>query len=573
MAMSTTNQNNAISPESAWISRFAEPLDQQDGSQSSTKRALEGLCFAVKDNIDVAQVPTTAGCPDFRYTPLESAYVVNRLLEAGARLIGKTNLDQFACGLSGTRSPYGVVPNSFNPAFVCGGSSSGSAYVVATGQADFALGTDTAGSGRVPAGLNNIIGLKPSKGLISTRGVVPAARSVDCVSIFARDVATAWRVFLAACAEDPEDPYARALTLERSSFPNALRVGIPDRCEWFDDHLSEACFRKAINQVAALGGTVVTIDYSPLRQCAELLYESALVSERLEVTANFVERNPDSLIKPVYEVLKKGASFSPIDVFKAIQSLRNLERQSNTMWSSIDVLMVPTVPRHYLIESMIADPIELNRRLGYYTNFVNLLDFAAIAVPSSIRADGLPFGVTFIAPAGSDFRLAELGARFHEASQLCLGRTDQMLTEGISIPRPPGGDRKSWVRIAVVGAHLRGMPLNWQLEACDARFVAESCTTPDYRLFALANTEPQKPGLVRVSPGQGQCIALEIWELPISNFGSFVSQIPAPLGIGQIQTLGNGMVQGFLCEHYALQEARDITRFGGWRAYQEGRVP
>lgn len=548
----------------AWITKFGLPLTASN-SAGSDGQALNGLSFATKDNIDVAGIPTTAACPDFAFTPASHATVIARLLGAGAVLHGKTNLDQFACGLNGTRSPFGPVPNAFNPDYVSGGSSSGSAYVVASGQVNFSLGTDTAGSGRVPAGLNNIVGLKPSKGLISTHGVLPAARSVDCVSIFARDVLTAWRAFEAARGHDPQDPYSRKLTLKRTRFPGAFRVGVPKQLEWYGDALSPVEFHKALELIQTMGGQVVEIDYAPLLRAATLLYESALISERLEALAEFFTDSPDSVIDPVYRLLSPGAKYSAVDVFRAMTELKALSQQADQIWADIDVLMVPTAPTHVKIDAMLADPIELNRRLGHYTNFVNLLDYAAIAVPSSIRSDGLPFGVTFIAPAGSDWQLAELGLRYHQKTGLTLGATPERVNQADVLPLPH--DERRVVSVAVVGAHLSGMPLNWQLQERGAELVQATTTSDAYRFYALANTTPPKPGLVRVKKGDGASIAIEIWQIPEEAYGSFVALIPSPLGIGQLETANGSMVQGFLCEQEGLHGATDITHFKSWRSY------
>jgi allophanate hydrolase len=561
------NEFLSARPDNAWITRLSPALISAapNATAAAAPQALAGLTFAVKDNIDVAGVATTAACPDFAYTPAEHATAVANLLSAGARLYGKTNLDQFACGLNGTRSPYGAVPCALNPDYICGGSSSGSAYVVATGQVDFSLGTDTAGSGRVPAAFNNIVGLKPSRGLISTHGVVSAARSVDCVSIFARDVATAWRAFLVARQFDARDPYARKLKLRCTPFSKELRLGIPRQCEWYGDALSAQEFERAIAMAEKLGAEVVEIDFSPFIQAADLLYGSALIAERLEVLETFFEHSPNSVMEPVYTLLSPGSHYSATDVFRAMTRLKTLSQQAAQAWADIDVLMVPTAPTQYTIAQMLANPIELNRRLGYYTNFVNLLDYAAIAVPSSFRGDGLAFGVTLIAPTGSDWALADWGMRYHEQTGLNLGATHESITTGQTL-EPLASDSR-WVRVAVVGAHLSGMPLNWQLRQYGARLLQATTTTDSYRLFALANTQPPKPGLIRVAPGQGGCIAIEIWELPIEHYGEFVALIPSPLGIGQIDTADAGQVQGFLCESHGLQGARDITALGGWKNF------
>jgi allophanate hydrolase len=548
----------------AWISRVAPlplPLKAETGP-------LAGLRFALKDNIDALGLLTTAACPAFSYAPAAHAAVVQKLLDAGARLLGKTNLDQFACGLNGTRSPYGAVPNAFNAAYVSGGSSAGSAYVVATGQVDFALGTDTAGSGRVPAGLNNIVGIKPSKGLISTRGVVPAAQSVDCVSIFARTVGLAARVLQAAAAYDPQDPFSRHLLLAATAWRTNFRFGVPSVLPFFGDSLAESAFQQAIQKLRDMGGTPVTIDYTPLAGAAALLYESALVAERYAAVRGFFDAHADQVIEPVRSILAGGQGYSAADLYEAQVKLRAFGQQAAAMWDNIEVLLVPTAPTHYTIAQMQADPVVLNRNLGAYTNFVNLLDYAAISVPSSIRADGLPFGITLIGPCGSDWQLADLGQRYHHATGLLQGATDEPLPAVLAIPGLRAG---ATVKVVVVGAHLSGMPLNSQLTERGATLATQAETAPDYKLFALPGTVPPKPGLLRVAPGQGARIAVEVWDMPLAQYGSFVALVPAPLGIGTLTLADGSKVQGFICEPHALEGAQDITHLGGWRAYIASR--
>ena len=549
-------------PAAAWITAFEGPL------RTAFDGPLAGLRFAVKDNIDVAGVPTTAACPGFAYRPDHHATVVQKLLDAGAACLGKTTLDQFACGLNGTRSPYGEVPNAINPAYVSGGSSSGSAYAVATGQVDFALGTDTAGSGRVPAGLNNIVGLKPSKGLISAQGVVPAAQSVDCVSIFAPTVALAVRVLQVAMGHDMKDPYSRPLKLANRPLPAAFRFGVPDRLTFFGDSLAQAAFDESVQRLRDLGGTPVTIDYTPLAQAAALLYESALVAERYASVRSFFDGREQDVMEPVRGIIGGGCGHSAADYCEAQTQLRALGQVADAMWERIDVLVVPTAPTHYTIAQMLADPVALNRNLGAYTNFVNLLDYAALSVPATMRRDGLPFGITLIGPCASDLQLADLGQRFHHGSGLPMGATGQPLPA----PQPiPGLAPEPTVQVAVVGAHLSGMPLNSQLTERGARLLRATHTAPDYRFFALPGTTPPKPGLLRVPAGTGGAIALEIWEMPTQHYGSFVALIPPPLGIGTLALADGGTVQGFVCEALATEGAQDITALGGWRAYMAQR--
>jgi allophanate hydrolase len=557
-------RDQGTSGAAAWITRFDKPVRDC----AADAGPLAGLRFAVKDNIDLAQVPTTAGCPAFAYVPARHARVVERLLAAGASVVGKTNLDQFACGLNGTRSPYGPVPNSFDARYVSGGSSSGSAYAVATGQVDFALGTDTAGSGRVPAGLNNIVGLKPSKGLLSARGVVPAAQSVDCVSIFARTVGAAVQVLQAAQGYDAADPFSRSIDLEQAPFPAAFRFGVPDALPFFGDQAAESAFFDAVVRLTAMGGTPVVIDYAPLAEAASLLYESALVAERYAAVRGFFDAQQLDIVEPVRSILAAGRQYSAADLVDAQVRLRALAQRALPMWREIDLLLVPTAPTHYTIEAMQADPVALNRNLGAYTNFVNLLDYAAISVPSSILPNGLPFGITLVGRCGSDLQLAELGQRYHHAGGLPLGAT------GASLPAPvevfPTARAAATVRLAVVGAHLSDMPLNPQLTERGAVLVAQTMTAPHYRLYALAGTVPPKPGMVRVAGG-GCSIALEIWDMPVDQYGSFVAMIPWPLGIGTIELADGATVQSFVCEALALDGAEDISHFGGWRAYIASR--
>jgi allophanate hydrolase len=460
------------------------------------------------------------------------------------------------------------VPNAFDPAYVSGGSSSGSAYVVATGQVDFALGTDTAGSGRVPAGLNNIVGLKPSKGLISARGVLPAAQSVDCVSIFARTVGLAAQVLDAARGYDAQDPFARPLQLASRAFPVAFRFGVPDKLEFYGDAQAEAAYRQALDRLRELGGTEVRVSFEPFAQAAVLLYESALVAERYAAIRDFFDQHEDEVMEPVRSIIGKGRAYSAADLYTAQVQLRGLGQRALEIWAGMDLLCVPTAPTHYTIAQMQADPVVLNRNLGAYTNFVNLLDYAALSVPSSIRPDGLPFGITLIGPCGSDWQLAELGQRFHHATGLTEGATGEPLSAPVPIP---GIRSAATVRVAVVGAHLSGMPLNGQLTERGAQLVARTTTAPQYRLYALPGTVPPKPGLQRVGTSDGARIVVELWDMPIEHYGSFVALIPAPLSIGTLVLEDGSSVQGFLCEAQALHGARDITNYGGWRTYIESQ--
>ena len=561
---------DGLAPQ-AWICRFSEPLGAASTAPPAT-RSLAGLRFAVKDNIEVQGHPVTAACPAFSYPATAHASVVHKLLDAGALCVGKTNLDQFACGLNGTRSPYGAVPNALHADYICGGSSSGSAYVVATGQVDFALGTDTAGSGRVPAGLNNIVGLKPSKGLLSLHGVVPAAQSVDCVSIFARTVGLAAQVLKACMGFDARDPYARQLQLNNTTWGNKFTFGVPDVLDFAGDLQAQAEFDKAIAQLEALGGSAVRIDFSPLAEVATMLYDSALVAERYSGIRTFFDAHEADVIEPVRSIIAQGKSYSAADLCGAQSRLHALAQKAQSMWHSMDVLLVPTTPTHYTTAQMLADPVALNRTLGTYTNFVNLLDYAALSVPASLRADGLPFGITLIGPCGSDWQLAELGQRFHHSTGLLQGALNLPLPPmaepvGIQAPTPV-----PCLPLAVVGAHLSGMPLNGQLLERGAQLLQTTHTAAHYRLYALPHTQPPKPGLKRVTEN-GAAIALEVWNMPLHQLGSFLALIPAPLGLGTIELADGSTVHGFICEGYALEGALDATQFGGWRAFIQSRKP
>ncbi|CAN5204398.1 allophanate hydrolase [soil metagenome] len=533
---------------------------------------LAGLRFTVKDNYDVAGTVTTGACREFgefSEPAQRSATVVERLLAAGASLQGKTNLDQFACGLVGTRSPYGAVRNAFDERYVSGGSSSGSAVAVATGLVDFSIGTDTAGSGRVPAAFNNIVGLKPSRGLISTRGMLPACRHLDCPSIFARTVPQAVDVLKVIAGFDAEDPFSRTSGLDPAAMPKQFRFGVPDAnyLQFFGDGAARAGYQQALERLKELGGTVVEIDWTPFFLAAKALYEDAWVAERYAAIKDFADHHGDAIHPVVRTIIESGRQYSAVDVFNALARMVGYKQRAMQSMAGIDVLVVPSAPTIYTIEAVERDPIELNRRLGYYTNAVNLLDLSAIAVPSAMRPDGLPFGITLIGPWGSELRLAELASRYHAATGLAVGTSDEPAPRAQTFTRDTGNT----VRVAVVGAHLDGLPLNGQLQQRGARLVEVVNTAPHYRFYALSNTVPPTPGLVRVADQTGGSIAAEIWEMPVSQYGSFVAGIPAPLGIGTIELDDGRTVQGFVCESIALAGAQDITAHGGWRNYLASR--
>ena len=626
---------------------------------------LYGVPFAIKDNIDLEGVPTTAGCPDYAYIPSRSAFVVAKLIEAGAIPVGKTNLDQFATGLVGTRSPYGAGRNSFDPEYISGGSSSGSAVAVAMGLVSFSLGTDTAGSGRVPAAFNNIVGLKATCGALSTSGVVPACRSLDCVSIFALTAGDAVRVYDAAAVFDPEDSYSRvmdagiadaritdapgALALDVVAAPDksvinapaplvkdasaspgvrvtfadngapkapfarpadqvvpatggstspmgpagfAFRFGVPraSQLEFFGDAEYARLFSEAVARLESLGGRRVEIDFEPFLATARLLYEGPWVAERYCAVGDFLERQPNSLHPVTLQIISGGRNATAADAFRAQYRLMELRRAAERAWTSMDVLVTPTAGTIYRIDAVESEPIRLNSNLGYYTNFVNLLDLAAVAVPAGFRGDGLPFGVTLVGRASTDARLLALADRLHRAAGVPLGALaiaiPPLPAPGSPVrvdsrPAPPSiapgtsaapgfsaapSTAEDRISVAVCGAHMEGLPLNQQLTSRNATLVTRTRTAPKYKFYALPGGPPHRPGLVRVATG-GAAVEVEVWSVPASHFGSFVAGIPTPLGIGRVELESGEQVPGFLCESYATAAATDITALGSWRRY------
>lgn len=527
--------------------------------QNPAALPLYGIPFAVKDNIDAAGFPTTAACPAFRYIAEQDATTVAQLKAAGAIVIGKTNLDQFATGLVGTRSPWGAVSNSFNPDYVSGGSSSGSASVVARGLVPFSLGTDTAGSGRVPAGFNNIVGLKPTKGWFSASGVVPACRLNDTVSVFALTVSDAWTVAEAAAGYDAHDAYSRrAPGTAPAALPERPVFAVPDTLQFFGDAQAEEAWERALEQLRACGVTLKTIDFTPFAELAAQLYQGPWVAERTAAVGDIINR-PEEMDPTVYQIVAGGSRYSAVEAYRAEYLRSELARQIQLALAEVDALVVPTSPTIRTKEEMQLEPIRYNSEFGTYTNFTNLADLSALALPAPFRADGLPAGLTLLAPAWHDRALASFGIRWQAQSGLPLGATDAPLpADQAALPLSP-----DHVRIAVVGAHLRGMPLNHQLINRKAVFVEASETASCYRLYALANTQPAKPGLARASSGES--IQVELWDIPLARFGEFVAEIPAPLGIGSLELADGRWVKGFICEGAALGDAQDITAYKGWR--------
>jgi allophanate hydrolase len=526
---------------------------------------LFGIPFAIKDNIDLGGARTTAACPAFGYIAERDATAVARLIAAGAIPIGKTNLDQFATGLVGVRSPFGAGSCAFDARYISGGSSSGSALAVAHGLVSFALGTDTAGSGRVPAGFNNLVGVKPTPGLVSTRGVVPACRSLDCVSVFGLTVRDAELVLEVMAGFDAEDSFSRARP--EMEGPPITRVGVPRKLEFFGDAEYERCFREAVGRVQALGIEVMPFDLEPFLETALLLYGGPWVAERYAAVGAFIEAHPSETHPVVREIVLGGKQVTGAQAFEGVYKLSALRRATEGVWKTLDALLLPTAGTHYTIEAVEREPVELNSRLGRYTNFVNLLDLAGIAVPSGFTEAGLPFGVTLLGPAFTDARLGRLGDRLQQAAGLPLGATQVPLRPHAEDAPPSVAAHVGEVLLAVAGAHLSGQPLNHQLTSRQARLVQTTRTAPGYRLYALDGTVPPKPGLVREPGFAGPGIEVEVWSLGREAFGSFVAEVPPPMVIGTVELADGSSAKGFLCEPFAIAQSPEITALGAWRAF------
>jgi allophanate hydrolase len=556
----------AVQPQ-VWIERVpeAEVLARAmavDARIAAGERPrLAGVPFALKDNIDALGLPTTAACPAFAYRPEKSAPVVERLLAEGAILIGKTNLDQFATGLSGARSPYGACSAVHNRDYISGGSSSGSAVAIAAGLVAFALGTDTAGSGRVPAALNGLVGLKPTKGRWSTRGLVPACRSLDCITVFTSDVADAAAVDEVVAGFDPGDVFSRRSPEgTRAPYGEQFRFGLPrpDQLEFLGDAQSARLFAAAVARVRAMGGEPIEVDIAPLLAAARLLYDGPWVAERTAAVETLLKTRPAAIHPVVRGILQGGLAMTAVEAFKADYQLRSCQREAEAIWDQIDVLLLPTAPTTYRLREMLAEPLALNANLGLYTNFVNLLDMSAIALPAGFRDNATGFGVTLIGPAFADHALIGLARRYEEIAP--MPEIPPLDTEGVAAE----------VKLAVVGAHLGGMPLHWQLSSREARLVRRCRTAEAYRLYAMASSTPPKPALVHTGEG-GSSIEVEVYALGVEAFGSFVVEVPAPLAIGTVSLDDGTEVKGFVAEPRALEGAEDVTSYGGWRAYIASR--
>ena len=522
-----------------------------------TDLPLFGVPFAIKDNIDLQAVPTTAACEAFAYTPRSSAFVVKALIDAGAIPMGKTNLDQLATGLVGTRSPYGAVQNAFDPTLISGGSSSGSAVSVALGQVTFSLGTDTAGSGRVPAALNNLVGYKPSCGLLSTSGVVPACRTIDCVTVFGLTCSDVHTVSQVVDRFDVEDAYARP---DRTKAAGKITVvGVPqdDQLEFFGNEQYAQLFREAIQSMPV---ETKTVDISPLMAAAKLLYEGAWVAERYHGAKELIEQSPDALRPEFLAVVGHGGNLSAVDYFDGAYKLAAFKRQAEQMFDDIDALLLPTVGTHYSLEEVAAEPIQRNSDNGVYTNFVNLLDMSAIAIPAGFTDQDLPFGITLIADAMWDEQLFQLAQKTLSEKPRAIGALGVTMKEPLVMP-----EIGQTIPIAVCGAHLSGMPLNWQLEERQATLREATHSAPCYKLYALPGGPPMRPGMVRTE--DGVAIEVEVWNVPSAHVGSFLAGIPQPLGLGQLELASGEWVTGFICEPCGIEGATDVSSFGGWRGY------
>lgn len=527
---------------------------------------LFGVPFAIKDNIDLAGVPTTAACPAFSYVPATHATIVEQLIALGAVPLGKTNLDQFATGLNGTRSPYGICRNSVLPEYPSGGSSAGSSLAVALGITSFALGTDTAGSGRVPAALNNLIGLKATKGLISTAGVVPACRTLDCTTFFTATASEASRLLALTARKDPSDGYSRANvgwnTARSFGAPvPGFKFGVPKQLTFLGCTESEAIFQTAVSHLKSMGGIAIEIDFSPFLEAAKLLYEGPWVAERYTVAGDLIEHHPEAVLPVIKDVLQKAPSATAVQAFEAQYTLQALKVKTDEVLAELDFIITPAYPRPVTLAELEAEPVKRNSDLGTYTNFMNLLDYAAVAVPAGFMRHGLPSGVTFFGRAFTDQYLLSVADCFQRTSKLPLIGEFAFTAEA---PKTPARNDRS--QILVCGAHLEGLPLNWQLTDKGGKLVKKTHTSPHYNFYALAGSPPKRPGLRRVSTN-GRAFEVEIWEIPTQELGAFLNDIPAPLGLGKVELMDGSWVTGFICEDYALETADQISQFSGWRDY------
>ncbi len=558
-----------------WITQVPrDQLETYAGALGQTDPAalpLYGIPFAIKDNIDLAGVPTTAGCEAYKYWPAQSATVVERLLSLGAIPIGKTNLDQFATGLVGVRSPYGVCANSFDKRYIAGGSSAGSALAVALGLASFALGTDTAGSGRIPAAFNNLIGVKPTRGLLSNAGVVPACQSLDCVSLFTLNTADAGLLLDKLAAYDEKDSYSRNAGRPPKRYRARFRFGVfaDDRLDFFGHEGYRGLYHKAVKRLQQIGGEPITLDASPFLRAAQLLYQGPWIAERYGVAEELFTQKPQALLAITASILGAARNYTAVDAFRAQHELQALKRTSDRLLADVDFIVTPTAGTIYTIDEVAAQPVACNVNLGYYTNFMNLLDYAALALPAGFTEAALPGGITIFAEAFSDRQLLAYGARYMQSLDPPMGATQFHFHSDTGVASPHDEDP---IALAVCGAHLSGMPLNHQLVDRGAVLAQTTTTAKRYRLYSLAGGPPKRPGLIRDAE-QGEAIEVEVWHLPAAQLGSFVANVPPPLGIGKVELQDGSWVSGFICEGYAIAEATDITEYRGWRRFMASGIP
>ncbi len=567
-----------------WIHRLnmqeLEPyLERLEKSKPDTL-PLYGIPFAIKDNIDLQGIPTTAACPDYTYIPEQSAFVVQALINAGAIPIGKTNMDQFATGLVGVRSPepWGPCRNSFNKDYISGGSSAGSAVAVSLGLVSFSLGTDTAGSGRVPAALNNIVGLKPSKGLLSMQGVVPACRSLDCVNIFALTASDANDVFNVAARYDEQDQYAKKCEFKNNhrhfgDIKNNFVFAVPkqSQLEFYGNKSAQALFSESVAKLEKIGGIKKEIDFNCFLEAARLLYEGPWVAERYAAIEDLINSKPEALLAVINTIIGGGRDKTASEAFKAEYKMQTYRQQANSILNQVDFLVTPTVGTTYRIDSVQSDPIRLNSNLGYYTNFMNLLDCCGIAIPCGQLENGLPFGITLTHMAQSDRRLLCYAHKIQCDFALPLGAINLPITDAIDDQeKRPLVNSSDRISLVVCGAHLAGLPLNWQLTERGGTLESNTTTSKNYRLYALAGGPPFRPGLVRDFEN-GCAIEVEVWSLPASELGSFIDAIPAPLGIGKVELSNGEWLSGFICEGHAMTSAQEISQYGGWRKYIQNK--
>lgn len=553
-------------PHQAWIyvlnDAEIKPYLERLHQSSIEELPLYGIPFAVKDNIDIHGVPTTAACPEISYPPVATARVVERLIAAGAVPLGKTNLDQFSTGLLGIHSPYGSCRNPFNPEYISGGSSAGSAVAVTLGQVSFALGTDAAGCG-IAAAFNNLIGLKPSGGALSNSGVFPGLKSLDSVSFLTLSAADAAFLLKLTAGFDHNDPYSKEIRFKPPLAKGRILVGIPksEQLLFFGNREYERLFDATIGSLQDLGYEIAEVDISPLLDAARLLYQGPWIAESAIALEKVLRDCPDALLPSTRSIVERGYASTAVDVFHAQYRLQQYRRMTQDLFAEYDLLMTPTAGTIYRISEVETDFVRLNNQLGYYTNFMNLLDLCAVAVPAGFQSNGLPFGVTLCATSGSDYYLLQVAERLQSVSTEYAGSGQKLNKVDVIAADTPS------IRLAVCGAHSSGQPLNHQLLELGATLVETTITAPRYRLYVLPGDPPFRPGLVR--DVAGNAIEVEVWKLPVEQVGAFVCQIPAPLGIGRIELVSGEWVSGFICEGYAVAQAREISHLGSWRRFIE----